>query len=195
MSEKNPYNKMYRIWLQGLARQRLIQQKKQNKNIEKHIRWMVLVFFIGVFIIAHYGPLTLTSWNTMALIYLIIVLILNFLPNHWLTLAYQLNKELKVLMVFFALAPMATGLALGLNFTFTSQPISQCYKVIDSRIYFESGTLEVFLEEPNNIMHLNLRRFSTENLEFMPDSIAYEIHQGCLGLEVVKKITPLRINY
>ena len=192
MKKNHFYKKLYRQWLRNKATNRIVQEQFDRKKAEPHIQAMVIIFFVGLIFIAIYGEKTLISWNTVAVVYIICVFVLSFLPVRWYPIPYRLKRELKALMIYFSLAPFLTGLFLLLNFVITTDKWQQTYKVTSYSIIHEDKIIEVYLENADEISHFQLRRYSTKMYNFAPDSVVYEVHKGIFKVKVIKDITPIR---
>lgn len=182
---------MYRKWLKYIANQGLSRKKKEIKKAERRVRLMVIFFFLGVFLTAIYGGKTLLSWNTILGFYLVCGILLSLVPFKLFPLGYKTHAEFKTLLIYFSLAPLITGSALTLNYALTSNSWIQIYPVKEYQLYSSDESIEFDLDDSGTINHIQLRRFSTRNLHFIPDSIAYEIHKGLLGILVVKNSFPI----
>lgn len=191
MSQSKLYKTMYRKWLKVSANQVFLRRQQENKNREKQIRLMVVFFFLGIFLSAIFGGKTLLTWNTIFGFYLVCGILLSLIPLKYYPDLYKKHSEYKALLIYFSLAPLITGLILTLNFNITSSSWVQSYPVAAYQLYSSEQSIEFELEDSGTIIHTQLRRFSTRNLHFIPDSIAYEMHKGLFGITVVKKSFPL----
>jgi hypothetical protein len=116
------------------------------------------------------------------------------MPVRLYPLIFRVRNDLKILLLYFAIAPLLTAIFLFSNFTFTTSQKISSYKIIDFDVYYSDHTLQIYLENPNDIMHYQLRRFSTDTFNFLPDSAAYQVHQGCFGIDVIKGAYLIRKN-
>ncbi|MGE4287954.1 MAG: hypothetical protein AB7E36_04640 [Salinivirgaceae bacterium] len=191
MSRNSLYKKLYRSWLKVSVNQAITKKRSENQKLENQVRFMVLFFFLGIFLSAIFGGKTLLTWNTIFGIYLVCGMLLSLIPLKYYPDLYKKHAEFKVLLIYFSLAPLITGLILTLNFNITSSSWVQSYPVAAYHLYSSEHSIEFELDDSGTINHIQLRRFSTDNLHAIPDSIAYEMHKGLFGITVVKKYFPI----
>jgi len=184
MNRRSPYKILYRKWLILKAKHKRELIIGLNKKMEIHIRWIAFLFFLGSIGIAVFGIPTLLSWMQISRIYILWAIIFSFIPLGMLPKIYSVRKELKILLVVCALAPIFTALILVLNFVVAVKVSDEIYKVESYHVYYSDHLIEVNLE--NNIFEnqTEIRRFSTDKFPFEPDSAAYLIKTGIFGFKV-----------
>jgi len=157
----------------------------QNQSIEKHIQFIVIFFFVGVFTTAIFGSPTILSWGQISQIYVAFALLFSLFPKRILPAIYSVTKELKILLVLGALAPFFTGLFLAINYSIPKYESVEKYKVENYNVYHSDKQIEVFLENEKFKNQIEIRRFSSDQYPFSPDSAVYYIKTGIFGIKVV----------
>lgn len=182
--------KTYRKYMRQKNLREAIKKQKQhawiNKKTERQIQYIVLMFFIGLLLTGFYGTSTLLTWNFIIRIYLSLAFIFSFIPLKILPLIYKIQPEIKLLLAVCGLAPFIIGISLTINYNFSSFNNTAIYKIEKFDVSYDEHIIQVQLENKQLKKHKELRKFSTDKFHFVPDSAAYLVYKGCLGIDVVK---------
>ena len=154
-----------------------------DKNSERHIQIMALMLFLGFFAIIFYGFKTIISWRIVSWIYIGFAVVFSQIPNRWLPVVYRIRKEMRVMLVVFALSPLFTGLFLVINYYFSSHKIEQTILVVNYSYY--DNTIEVELDDEELNKHIEIRRFQHNKFDFKPAYAVYTIGEGVFGFNVI----------
>lgn len=184
-------NREYKMLYRNLIRKDANRKRKNtlwlDQRSEKHIQIMAALFFIGFLLTIAYGFKTLLTWGQISQLFFGCAVIFSLLPVKILPVIYRIRKELKIILGVGALAPFVTGLVLMLNFHFSHVYEIQTTKVIYYQFQYSERIIMVDIENKILNKHLEIRKFSLDKFNFEPDSAAYEIHKGFMGIKSVNK--------
>ncbi len=163
-----------------------------NRKTENHIRFIAILFFVGIGLIVSIGSRTLLSWNIISRIFFAFAVITSFLPKRFFPVLYRVRKELKILFTVCALSPMLTGGILLVNYSFLTNISTEAYKIESVKRYSNDYMFTIYLENNKLENFQSIRSFSSDDYPFRPDSAHYIIGTGVFNIDVVRKsyLTP-----
>jgi hypothetical protein len=149
-----------------------------NNQMEYHAQFIAASFFTGLFLIAGFGSYSLIKWVTLSRIWIAISLAIIFIPWRFFPIIYKSNKELKVLLGFFGLGPLLTGLFLMLNFLIVIETKDEVFPVTKVVYIYAEQSFEVSFIVDGMEPHRESRRIKTEIADKIPELVLYQVNTG-----------------